>query len=117
LSGRVPTSLDSLKRSFGLGSWAPPPLQIGQAGLRHFVRAFVIGYVEGENIIIEFRWAEGRYDRLSALADELVRLKINVLVTTPHRGGLAAKCAGATIPVVMAVTGDAIGTGVVPSPV
>jgi putative tryptophan/tyrosine transport system substrate-binding protein len=73
-----------------------------------------LGYVEGKNIIIEFRWAEGRYDRLPNLADELVHLKFDVLVTHGPRG-LAAKRATATIPIVVAITGDAIQTGLVPS--
>jgi putative ABC transport system substrate-binding protein len=80
-----------------------------RAGLRDF------GYVEGENIIIEFRWAEGKYDRLPDLANELVRLPVDVLVTHGTPGGLAAKRATATIPIVVAVTGDAIATGLVPS--
>jgi putative ABC transport system substrate-binding protein len=80
-----------------------------RAGLRDF------GYAEGENIIIEFRWAEGKYDRLPDLAKELVRLKVDVLVTHGTPGGFAAKRATATIPIVMAVIGDAIGTGLVPS--
>jgi len=80
-----------------------------RAGLRD------LGYVEGKNIVIEFRWAEGRYDRLPDLAAELVRLKVDVLVTAGTPGTLAAKQATTTIPIVMVGIGDAVATGVVAS--
>ena len=73
-----------------------------RAGLRD------LGYVEGKNIVIEFRWAEGRYDRLPDLAAELVRLKVDVLVTAGTPGTLAAKQATTTIPIVMVGIGDAV---------
>jgi putative ABC transport system substrate-binding protein len=74
-----------------------------------------LGYIEGKNLIIEFRWAEGVYDRLPGLAAELVRLKIDVLVTHGTPGALAARRATATIPVVMATVGDPVSTGLVSS--
>jgi ABC-type uncharacterized transport system substrate-binding protein len=74
-----------------------------------------LGYVEGKNIVIEFRWAEGRYDRLSDLAAELVRVKVDVLVTAGTPGALAAKQATTTIPIVMVGIGDAVASGVVAS--
>jgi len=74
-----------------------------------------LGYAEGHNILIEFRWAEGRYDRLGELAAELARLKVDVLLTAGTPGTLAAKQATQTTPIVMAVSGDAIGTGLVQS--
>jgi len=75
------------------------------ARMLRFVGAFReglrgMGYVEGQNIAIEFRWAEGQYDRLPGLAAELVRLKVNVIVTY----GVAARAAqqaSETIPIVM----------------
>jgi putative ABC transport system substrate-binding protein len=73
-----------------------------------------LGYVEGKNIVIEFRWADGDRDRLPTLAAELVRLKVDVLVTHAE-GTLAAKRATASIPIVMAVTADAVGGGLVAS--
>jgi putative ABC transport system substrate-binding protein len=102
----------------GLSDWVPGGkfrvrLQNAAGGISGGLREY--GYVEGKNIIIEFRWADGRYDRLPELADELVRLKVDVLVTYGTPGGFAAKRATATIPIVMAVVGDAIGTGLVPS--
>jgi len=74
-----------------------------------------LGYVEGKNIVIEYRWAEGKYDRLPDLAAELVRLKVDILVTSGTPGTLAAKRATTTIPIVMAVTGDALAVGLVAS--
>ena len=73
-----------------------------------------LGYVEGQNLVIEARWADGRYERLPALAAELVRLQPDVIVTSGP-GTRAAKEATATIPIVMAVAGDAVAEGLVPS--
>ena len=64
-------------------AWGPR-LDAFRAGLRD------LGYVEGKNIVIEYRFAEGQYDRLPALATELVRLKVDVIVTHTAPGALAA---------------------------
>jgi putative ABC transport system substrate-binding protein len=74
-----------------------------------------LGYVEGKNVVIEYRWAEEKYDRLPNLAAELVGLKVDVLVTAGTPGTLAAKQTTTTIPIVMAITGDAVATGLVAS--
>lgn len=66
-------------------------------------------------MVIEFRWAEGRYDRLEELATELIRLKVDVLVTYGTPGVRAAKRATASIPIVMAASADAVATGLVDS--
>jgi putative tryptophan/tyrosine transport system substrate-binding protein len=71
------------------------------------------GYVEGNNIVIEYRFAEGRYERLPELAAELVGLKVDVIVTHTAVGTRAAKAATATIPIVVAVVGDAVAAGLV----
>jgi len=84
-------------------------LEAFRAGLRD------LGYVEGKNLVIEFRWAEGKYDRLSELAEELVRLNVELIVTSSTPGVLAAKQATTVIPIVMAAQGDAIVTGIVTS--
>jgi putative tryptophan/tyrosine transport system substrate-binding protein len=72
------------------------------------------GYEEGKNIVIEYRWAEGSYDRLHELAAELVKLNVDVLVTHSTPGALAAKQATSTIPVVM-VAADPVAAGLVAS--
>src|SRR5947199_18726 len=74
-----------------------------------------LGYVEGRNLVIEFRWAEGKYDRLSELVETLVRLNVDVIVTHGTPGTRAAKMVTSTIPIVMAISGDAIATGLVTS--
>jgi putative tryptophan/tyrosine transport system substrate-binding protein len=74
-----------------------------------------IGYVEGENILIEDRYAEGKFDRLPALAAELVRLKVDVIITAGPPVTRAVKEATAKIPVVMAQDGDPVGNGFVAS--
>ena len=74
-----------------------------------------LGWVEGQNIIIEYRWAEGRFDRLPGLAAELVRLKVDVLVAAPTPAALAAKNATGTIPIVGMSLTDPIGLGLVAS--
>lgn len=82
-----------------------------QAGFRD------LGYVDGKNIVIEYRFAGGQYDRLPELAAELVRLRVDVMVTHSSLGAVAAKQATASnpIPVVMTNVGDAVGFGLVAS--
>ncbi len=74
-----------------------------------------LGYVEGKNIVIEWRYAEGKLDREPALAAELVRLKVDVIVTVGSNATRAAKEATATIPIVMTQDPDPIGNGFVAS--
>jgi putative tryptophan/tyrosine transport system substrate-binding protein len=73
-----------------------------------------LGYEEGKNIIIEYRWAEGRYDRLPQLAAELVNLNVNVIVAPATPSAQAAKQATSTIPIVL-ISGDPIAAGLVAS--
>jgi putative ABC transport system substrate-binding protein len=80
-----------------------------RAGLRD------LGYQEGRDFVIEYRWADGNYDRLPALFADLVRLRVDVIVTHGTPGVLAAKQATSTIPIVMAVVGDALRSGLVSS--
>jgi putative ABC transport system substrate-binding protein len=74
-----------------------------------------LGYIEGETIVIEFRWAEENYDRLARLLDELIALKIDVLVTYGTPATIAAKRATTTIPIVTVHVGDAIAAGIIDS--
>jgi ABC-type uncharacterized transport system substrate-binding protein len=83
------------------------------AALRQGLRD--LGYDEGKNLVIEFRWAEGKYDRLPGLAAELVGLKVDVIVTHGTPGARAAKEATTTIPIVMAVVGQPDESGLVAS--
>jgi putative tryptophan/tyrosine transport system substrate-binding protein len=88
---------------------AAPYVNAVRAGLRDF------GYIEGKNLIIEYRFGDANYERLPALAAELVHLNVDVLVTFAAPGTQAAKSATKTIPIVMAVTADAVGTGLIAS--
>lgn len=74
-----------------------------------------LGYVEGQNITVEVRWAEGRSERLPDLVAELVRLKVDVLVVGGTPAALAAKNATRTIPIVFLGVGDPVGSGLVAS--
>jgi putative ABC transport system substrate-binding protein len=74
-----------------------------------------LGYVEGQSIVLEPRWAEGKYDRYPALAADLVRLKVDVIVASGGAATQAVKQATRTIPIVMSVVIDPVGSGLVPS--
>jgi putative tryptophan/tyrosine transport system substrate-binding protein len=87
----------------------PPLLDAFRQGLRE------LGWVEGQNIVIDYRYAEGRVDRLPDLAAELVRLKLDLIVSAGTQGVTAAKNATETIPIVMIGVRDPVGTGLIAS--
>src|SRR5262245_39007670 len=74
-----------------------------------------LGYVEGHSILLEYRYAQGRFDQLPTLASELVQAKVDVIVTAASPAILAARRATDTIPIVFAVSGDPVATGFVAS--
>jgi putative ABC transport system substrate-binding protein len=92
-----------------LGGGAPsgygPHIEALRLGLREH------GYVEGKNLKIEYRWAEGKYDRLPGLATELVRLRVDCIVTQGTPAALIAKKTTTTVPIVMAIVGNPEDTG------
>src|SRR5713226_7813959 len=95
------------------GSSSDPARQRRLEAFRQGLRE--LGYVEGQNIAIESRWAEGKYDRYPALAADLVRLKVDVIVAGGGAATQAAQQATRTIPIVMSVVIDPVGSGLVPS--
>ncbi|HEV3010196.1 MAG TPA: ABC transporter substrate-binding protein [Burkholderiales bacterium] len=116
LAAASPASLAQPVRIPRIGVLAIPPLpqwalqmEALSAGLRQR------GYVEGKNLVLEVRSANGRYESLRALADELVAAKVDVIVAFGTPPSQAAKAATTTIPIVMAGVGDPIGTGLVSS--
>jgi putative tryptophan/tyrosine transport system substrate-binding protein len=95
--------------TLGFPSTSPARTEAFRQGLRE------LGYVEGKNIVIEYRYAEGKADQLAGLAAELVRLKVDIIVTGGPTATRPAKEATVTIPIVMAQDGDPIGNGFVAS--
>jgi ABC-type uncharacterized transport system substrate-binding protein len=110
LAGEAQQQPEKVWRIGVLMSLYPPdadPPQAFRQGLHS------LGYVEGQNLVIEWRYAQGRDDRLPGLASELVRLKVDLIVTDVTLGTRAAMQATSTIPIVMATSADALGGGLV----
>jgi putative ABC transport system substrate-binding protein len=110
---------------------APPPAKLARIGLLlpytadsaaslELIEAFRAGlqdwgYVEGQNVVLEYRYSDGQNERLPGLATELIQLPVDVIVAEKHDAILAAKQATSTIPIVMSVHADPVGTGLVAS--
>ena len=116
LAFSVPAEAQQTKKIFRIGllsgfgpSPMPPVIEAFRRGLRE------LGYVEGQNVIIEYRWAQGKDDRYAPLAAELVSLGVDVIVTQGTQATVAAKQATSTIPIVVGGAGDLVGEGLVAS--
>jgi putative ABC transport system substrate-binding protein len=96
-----------------LNSGAPEPIAHLLAVFRQSLAE--TSYIEGRNVVIEYRWAEGKYDRMPAMAEELLRGKVALIVASPTPPALVAKAATATVPIVFGVTDDPIKLGLVTS--
>jgi len=88
--------------------------------IQNYVTAFTqelreLGWIEGRTVSIEYRWAEGRNDRMNEIAAEFVRLKVDVIVTQGNAATAAARHATSTIPIIFGLAGDPVGTGLVAS--
>jgi ABC-type uncharacterized transport system substrate-binding protein len=105
-AGRVPT--------IGFLGSATPATQ-GQWVTAFVQRLRELGWVEGHNLAIDYRWAEGRSERFADIAAEIVRLKVDVIVAATTPAALAAKQATSVIPIVFAGVSDPVGTGLVAS--
>ena len=96
-----------------LGAATPSADTLWTAAFAHRLRE--LGWIEGRTVAIEYRWAEGRSERFAEIAAEFVRLKVGVIVTYATAPVIAAKKATSVIPIVFALTGDPVGSGLVAS--
>ncbi|SRR6266567_2716413 len=96
-----------------LSAFSPSDVPLWRAGLQKGLRD--LGYTEGRDITIEYRYADGHLERLPGLAAELVRLKVDVIVAETTPASVAAKQATTTIPIVMTIVGDPVGSGLIAS--
>jgi putative tryptophan/tyrosine transport system substrate-binding protein len=99
-----------------IGYLSSESLEANVSGLTAFRKGLTeTGYVEGQNVAIEYRWAEGEADRLPALAADLVHRRVAVIATLANIAAVAAKAATATIPIVFTIGGDPVKIGLVAS--
>ena len=99
-------------RVYRLGYLSTPTRESVEHGLAAFLRTLrELGWIDGQNLIIEYRWAEGNVERLPGLAAELVRNKVDVIVAPAGSAALAAKNATSSIPIVMIFAPDPVETG------
>src|SRR5207249_2974647 len=101
---------------YRIGYLSAPTHQSVERALEEFLRTLrELGWVEGKNLIIEYRWAEGKVERLPGLAAELVRRNVDVIVAPAGSAALAAKNATSSIPIVMMFPSDPVELGLVAS--
>jgi len=123
-SSRIVAAVLALLLSAGIGSAQPP--KTARIGVLSFASGPTptmdivpglrdLGWIEGQNLTIEYRWASGKTEQLPAMAAELVRLKPDIIVTSSTPAAQAAKRATTTIPIVMTFVADPVGSGLVPS--
>ena len=99
---------------FRIGYLSAPTRESVEGILEAFLRALrQLGWIEGQNVVIEYRWAEGDLERLPCLAEDLVRRNVDVIVAPAASAALAAKHATSTIPIVMIFPNDPVGQGLV----
>ena len=94
---------------------AGTPLSHGQWVAAFVQRLRELGWIDGRNVAIEYRWGEGRNERFAEIAAEFVRLKVDLIVAPGTPAAIAAKQATSTIPIVFLGAGDPVATGLVPS--
>src|SRR6476620_8751017 len=106
----ITQTLKSVRR---IGVLSPGPTLSPAEYQRVWAPLRELGWIEGQNVVFERRWAEGRPERLLPLAQELVRLNVEVITTIGADSTVAAQSATTSIPIVMLSTGDPVGSGLV----
>src|SRR5437870_858411 len=116
-AGAAPVSVRAQQAGvYRVGYLSTPTRESVERGLDAFLRKLrELGWVEGQNLVIEYRWAEGNVERLPDLAAELVRRKVDVIVAPAGSAALAAKNATSSIPIVMIFPSDPVEIGLVAS--
>jgi len=116
LSAPLAAEAQPTGKVYRIGYLAPGSATVSQLPVEAFREGLrELGLVEGQNIVIDYRFAEGRFDRLPELAAELVRLRVDVIMAGPTPPAMAAKKATGTIPIVMAGVGDPVELGLIAS--
>ena len=112
----LPTYAQEAGKVYRIGFLYPGSTSSGKRLLEAFRQGLrEYGWVEGQNIAVEYRYAEGKYKRFPAMAEELVRLKVDLIVTATTPGTRAAVQATTTIPIVFILVADPVGSGFVAS--
>src|SRR5438105_12465516 len=116
-AGAAPVSVRAQQAGvYRVGYLSTPTRESVERGLDAFLRKLrELGWVEGQNLVIEYRWAEGNVERLPDLAAELVQLKVDLIVAPAGSAALAAKKATSSIPIVMIFPSDPVEMGLVAS--